>query len=237
MLILCDSKMPFAAKAKLCDFGEVIEFATEGITYKAISGHPDIFFCKTPGGLIIAPNLPQKYVAMLNQNNIPFTTGHLAVGKSYPESAHYNSLVTDRFVIQSPGISDKSIQKLNPELQSINVRQGYIRCNLVALPNDTFITSDHGIEKSLKKHNLDVLFVDPSVVKLNGFEHGFFGGACGLVGNKLFVCGKLSCFNEKASINKYAEKADIHIVELYEGHPTDIGTVLFLERIPDSHTN
>jgi hypothetical protein len=228
MLILVDSKMPDAAKQKLAAYGEVVEFATEGITYEAISGHPDIYFCPTPGGLIVAPNLPEKYLTILHQNHIAFTSGQKPVGKLYPESARYNTLVTQRFSIRNPGISEASIQKLNPGLQEITVRQGYIRCNLVALPNETFIASDRRIEKSLRQHNFEVLFVDPSPVKLTGFDHGFFGGACGLLGNTLFICGSLNHFKEKDLIEAFAARAGVQIIELFEGQPIDVGTILFL---------
>lgn len=228
MLILCDSKMPSAAKAGLTSYGEVVEFATEGITYDAISGHPDIFFCKTPGGLVVAPNLPENYFTILDQNAIKYTKGSLPVGKKYPLSARYNSLVTGKYSIQNTEIADPVIAELNPAHKIIPVKQGYVQCNLLALPNNTFITSDRGIEKSLKQHDIEVLFVDPSCVQLDGFEHGFFGGACGINGDKLFICGSLHYFTESEKIEKSVSAAGMKIVELYEGQPVDVGTILFM---------
>lgn len=228
MLILCDSKMPTAAKAGLASYGEVVEFATEGITYDAISGHPDIFFCKTPGGLVVAPNLPEQYFSILDQNAITYTIGSLPVGKKYPLSARYNSLVTEKYIIQNTEIADPVIAQLNPAHKIIPVKQGYVQCNLLALPNDTFITSDRGIEKSLKQHDIEVLFVDPSCIKLDGFEHGFLGGTCGINKSKIIVCGSLSFFAEYQTIVKFIEKAGVQIVELNEGRPLDIGTLVFL---------
>ena len=228
MLILCNRKMPETAKVKLASYGEIVEFATEGITYEAISGHPDIFFCPTPAGLIVAPNLPDNYLKILKEKNIHYSSGQLPVGNEYPDSARYNTLVTKNFIIQNPAISDTSIRNLNPNHETIKVRQGYIRCNLVALPNNCFITSDRGIEKSLRAKNQDVLFVDPAYVKLDGFEHGFFGGACGIYENLLFICGSLSYFKEQDRIRVYAEKAGVQVVELYDGPPVDIGTIMFL---------
>lgn len=228
MLILCDSKMPAAAKSSLASFGEVIEFATEGITYETISGHPDIFFCKTPGGLVVAPNLPEKYFTILDQHAITYSKGRLAVGKKYPKSARYNTLVTEKYSIQNTEIADPVIAELNPAHKIIPVKQGYVQCNLLALPNNTFITSDRGIEKSLKQHDIEVLFVDPSCVQLDGFEHGFFGGACGKSGEKLFICGSLHYFTESEKIEKSVSAAGMKIVELYEGQPVDVGTILFM---------
>jgi len=228
MLILCDSKMPIQAKTRLAAYGEVVDFTTEGITYDAISGHPDIFFCPTPSGLLVAPNLPPKYLDLLSHHNISYTSGQLPVGPAYPETAHYNTIVTEKFIIQNPAVADPLIAVRNPRLEIIPVKQGYVRCNLIALPNASYITSDRGIEKSLKQHHLEVLYVNPSQVELSGFEHGFFGGACGLPGNTLFICGSLNYFDEKEIIREFVASAGIHIVELYDGHPVDVGTILFL---------
>ncbi len=229
MLILLDRKMPETAKEKLAAYGEIVEFATEGITYDAISGHPDIFFCPTPAGLIVAPNLPEKYFAILDQYKINYIKSSLPVGQEYPETAQYNSLVTNKFIFQNPAVSEPEIEKLNTELEIIPIKQGYVRCNLIALPNETFITSDRGIEKSLKQHKLEVLYVDSTCVKLDGFEHGFFGGACGLFENTLFICGSLKYFKERTIIESYVKRSGVSIIELYEGEPVDVGTILFLE--------
>jgi hypothetical protein len=228
MLILLDRKMPEPAKEKLAAFGEIIEFATEGITYKAISGHPDIYFCPSPAGLIVAPNLPEEYRSILDRNHIKYLKGSLPVGKEYPETARYNSLVAEKYIFQNPAATDPEIPKQNPELEIIPVKQGYVRCNLIALPNDTFITSDRGIEKSLKLRKLEVLYVDPSPVKLAGFDHGFLGGACGLFEDKLFVCGSLKYFKEQANIESFVKRAGVSIIELYDGQPVDVGTIIFL---------
>ncbi len=228
MLILHDAKMPARAIEKLGEYGDTIGFATVGITYEAISGHTDIFFCPTPSGLIVAPNLPEEFFGLLQEHSIPFSTGYLPVGTIYPASATYNTLVAGKFIIGNPAIHDKSIVKLNEDLNIIPVRQGYVRCNLLPLPGDRFITSDRGIEKSLIKHNLEVLFVDSSCIKLEGFDHGFFGGACGLLGNTLFLCGSLEYFSEKDAITGFLAKSRVSLVELYDGPPMDVGTILLL---------
>lgn len=228
MLILLDRKMPEAAKEKLAAYGNIVEFATEGITYKAISGHPDIFFCPTPSGLIVAPNLPQEYFSILDKNHITYLKGSLPVGKEYPETARYNSLVTGKFIIQNPAISEPVIRDLNINHEVIGVKQGYVRCNLIEVPNETFITSDRGIEKLLKQRKLDVLYIDSTCVKLVGFDNGFFGGACGLLGDTLFVCGSFKYVKEQTLFESFSDRAGVSIIELYDGEPVDVGTIMFL---------
>lgn len=228
MLILCDSKMPGTAKKNLSTYGEVVEFATKGIIYEAISGHPDIFFCPSPAGLIVAPNLPEKYFKTLEKNGIQYKVGHSQVGEKYPESARYNCLFTGNTLIYNPQTSDLSLLEINPDSEIISVKQGYTRCSLVSLSDNTYITSDHGIEKTLKQLNRQVLFVDPVCIKLQGFEHGFFGGACGRYENILFLCGSLSFFKERERIQKFAEMSGVKIIELYDGPPVDLGSILFI---------
>jgi len=177
----------------------------------------------------VQPNLPEKYFSILNQNSITYTKGMLPVGKTYPGTARYNTLVTGKFIIQNPEIAEPSIAKLNPNHKIIAVKQGYVQCNLLALPNETFITSDRGIEKVLKQYNMEVLFVDPSCIILDGFEHGFFGGACGLIDNTLFICGSLSFLMNDQKLKVKIKKSGVQIIELYNGPLLDIGTILFLK--------
>ena len=75
MLIIVDNKLSNGAKKTLSSFGELMELATEGITYPAISGHPDIFFCSLPDTLIVAPNLPKHYFDKLEKHQIDYIKG------------------------------------------------------------------------------------------------------------------------------------------------------------------
>ena len=105
-----------------------------------------------------------------------------------------------------------------------------MRCNLIALRDGSCVTSDHGIEKALTKNKTKTLFVDPSGIKLPGFDHGFFGGVCGVAGDTLFICGSLDYFSEKQQIENFVAGASMKIVELYEGPPFDAGTILFIDK-------
>lgn len=229
MLILVDANINDTAKAALAKYGTIVHFSTSSITYAAISGHPDIFFCPTPEGLIVAPNVPNTYYKILTEHNLPFRKGKKNVGPEYPSSARYNTLVTSRYIIQNPSISDEEITNTNPDKEIIEVKQGYIQCNTVALANHTFITSDSGIEKALKAKSIEVLYVNPSCIELKGFPHGFFGGICGVFNDILFINGSLNCFAEESKIRQFLAQAQMQIIELGNHIPQDIGTILFLK--------
>ena len=229
MLIIIDKRIPGEAKTQLALYGTVVEFSTSDIVYDAISGHPDIFFCQTQKNLIVAPNIPFVYTKMLKDHQISFYIGKLLVGKKYPETARYNAVVTDKYLIHHSEITDEVIQSLTSNLITIQVKQAYTRCNLLPLKNNHFITSDKGILKGLLDTGCEVLYVSPDSVMLPGFGHGFFGGACGICENKVFIIGKLSFFEDGEKIRIFLSRLKYEIIELYNGPLFDGGSVMFVQ--------
>jgi hypothetical protein len=228
MNIICDSRIPQNALDRLSEFGNLILFSTRDVTYKAISGHTDIFFCNMGGQLIAAPNLPEAFTEKLKVHEIHFVKGEILVGNKYPESAGYNAVVTDHFLIHNFRYTDPVITDHAADRELIHVNQGYTRCSLLPLKNDCFITSDEGIFRTLKGLKKEVLFVKPDDIVLPGKKHGFFGGACGIHENKVFITGSLKWFGEGEKCREYLVKLNYEIVELYDGSLFDGGSILFL---------
>ncbi len=226
MLILVDKKIPEKAKLSLQSFGEVVLFETEDITYKAISGHPDVFICKCPEKLIIAPNTPNIYIDILIKNNIKFTNGNKHIGLKFPGSVYYNALVTDKYIIHNEKYTDETIISENSGKVFINVKQAYTRCNTVEI-NSIFFTSDKSVYEILKEKREKVIYVNPEKIVLEDFKNGFFGGCCGVFDYKLFVCGKLDNLDNFEKNQIY--DTGIEIIELYDGPLYDIGSILFLK--------
>jgi len=228
-LILTDEKLPPEAKDSLAKHGDIIEFSTSNITYDAISGHPDIFFCKTNNKLIVAPNLPESYLMLLKEKNFPFVIGSRNVESKYPSSARYNAVVTDNFLIHNLKITDSTILENTKELNQIHINQAYTRCNLLPLKNNSFITSDKGIYKTLNEEKLNIIYVSPDEILLEGFSNGFFGGACGVSKNKVFIIGSLKYLSDGNKVRDFLKNLNYEIIELYDGPLVDGGSLMFLD--------
>ena len=229
MLIIVDKKIPAGAKKTLADHGEIVELETSGITYKAISGHPDIFFHKAGKHLIVAPNLPEKYKKILLDAGIDFTRGEQEVGAKYPTSSAYNVVSTESLLIHNFRNTDSSITRLLEDADLIHVDQGYTRCNLLAFDDNHFMTSDKGIARVLERFDKDCLLIKPEGIQLEGYDHGFWGGCCGIYDNKVFIIGSLKHHPEGKMINKYISARGLDIVELYDGPLFDGGSILFID--------
>ena len=229
-LILCDERFPSPAKIRLSEFGEVIELQTSGITYDAISGHPDIFCCLVGEVLVVSPALPEKYIPIFNDFGINWTFGIKPTAFSYPDSAIYNAVVTNDFLIHNLLITDPMIRNLAGKRKQINVNQGYTRCNLLPLPGNAFVTSDKGIFKALELEGFDVLYINPEGIQLEGFPNGFFGGVCGIHDNNVFIAGSLTYYNEGQKIKNFLSRHAQNIIELYDGPLIDGGSILFINK-------
>ncbi len=225
-IILADSRIPRQALKSLTNYGEVIEVFSNRIVYQGISGHPDIFFCRTGKGLIYAPNTPQYLIQKLTEKKVTLIPGRAKLEKKYPATAMYNALVSDRVIIHNPSVTDPGLAEMTVDLERIDVRQGYTRCNTVALNDNRFITSDRGIESVLLQRGMDVLYVNPETVVLPGFPHGFFGGTCGIFDQTLFLIGSLDHFPESKKLKSFLK--DENIIELCGGPLFDGGSLIFL---------
>ena len=229
MKIISSKNIPKEAKKRLESFGEVLYFETKGITYSAISNHPDVFMCLINNELVIAPNTPVGFKELLNNSNIKFTEGKKIVGNNYPKTAGYNAVVTDNYLIHKQQVTDTKILELCADKFAIHVNQAYTRCNLLPLKNDSFITSDKGIYNTLVSKKINVLLVNSQDIKLSGFDYGFFGGACGIYENTIYIVGSLSNFTDGERVRDFLETLNYRIIELYDGPLFDCGSLLVVD--------
>jgi len=228
MLIIVDHKMLPRAKEKLSLYGDLLELKTEGITYPAISGHPDIFIFQSADKLIVAPNFPEEYLKILKNSFSNVINGEFPVGNQYPATSRYNAVASSEHLIHNFRYTDFMITRTLEDLNPIHVDQGYCRCNLLPLKDDHFITSDQGINKVLMRLHLNILNVSPEGIHLEGFPHGFFGGCCGVWEDKVFINGSLNHFTEGEKVRNSLDKLGYEIIELDGGPLIDVGSIVIV---------
>ena len=234
--IIADSRMPEEAKKNLKKLGDVLFLNPTEITYKSISAHPDIFFFQTKDGLIYAPNAPKKIVKELKKRKIKLTEGKKEVGKKYPETVPYNAVGIGNTLIHNLKHTDSTILSLYEN--HIHVNQGYTRCNLLALKEGVFITSIPDNRQQTTDNRLcpseshvetygrtSILYIDPKQIKLEGHDHGFFPGCCGVWKNNLVVCGSTKYLKEKEELDKFLTDNNFNLIELYDGELVDVGSI------------
>lgn len=229
MLIISSINIPAEAIEQLEKYGTVLFFETHGLTYPAISCHPDVFMCQSDNQLIISPNTPAIFRNILRENKVQFLIGQSEVGISYPESAKYNAVITDHYLIHNLDITDKVIKDVSIDKKKIHVNQGYTRCNLLPIEHDSFITSDKGIYDTLTANELKVLLVNPDGILLSGFRNGFFGGVCGVHQNRIFSMGSLDELIDGKHVTSFIDHVGSKLIELYNGPLIDCGSLILID--------
>ena len=253
--VIADSRMPEEAKKNLKKLGNVLFINPTSITYDSISSHPDIFFFQKDDALIYAQNAPKKIIKELKKRKINLIEGEKEVGKKYPDTVPYNAVGIGNLLIHNLKYTDAKI--LSSYKNHIHVNQGYTRCNLLALNENCFITSDEAISRqlsaisnvnrqqttdnSLYPHEslvetyghtseyMSVLYIDPKQIKLEGQKNGFFPGCCGIWRNNLIVCGSTKNLKEKAELDKFLKDNNFNLIELYDGELIDVGSVFLID--------
>ena len=161
MKIIIDSRMRKKEKEYLKKYGELVEIECQPSIYDEISAHPDIFFCKINNKIFQAPNLQLK-------EKLETTQGQTPVEPKYPNDIKYNICqigqnITHNFKHTDPAV----LEYINyTNLKKINVNQGYTKCSISVTSENSCITSDEGIYKTLQKENIDVLLLKDEIIHL-----------------------------------------------------------------------
>lgn len=230
MIIIHDKRLPEEAINKLNEYGECLSFYSEDITYQEIAGHPDIFFFPTKDLVIVAPNTPQYFINYLENKGIILKFGNNSVGNQKENSTHYNVVMTENYIVHNKKFTDSTILENLVNKTFIHVNQAYTRCSLLPLKNDSFITSDKGIEKELSKYGLGCLYISPKEILLPGYPHGCIGGCMGIYENNIFIIGHLKHHFEGEKLEFFLREHNYNVIYLYDGKLFDGGGLFFIKQ-------
>lgn len=187
--------------------------SSNGIVDRGISNHPDIFLCK----MGIDSEAPVYMAAPEN------------LGRHYPQDAAFNAACTGKFFIHNLSCTAPQLLQIAKDMNMtlIDVKQGYTKCSIAIVDENSIITYDAGIAKACKQfEDLSVLLIQPGYVRLDGYDTGFIGGTCGRIGDELIFNGDLSSHPDFAKIIEFTEKRGIKCKWFPEYELTDIGSIL-----------
>lgn len=216
--LLIDSRIRNVEYEYLSKYFNVIKLPLSIDTYKEISGHSDIFYCKINDNIICASNAP------IIDNK--FILGMSRVGKKYPKDIAYNVAQIGNIIIGSK-YTDKIIKP------NIYVKQGYVKCSICVTSNNSCITSDKNIYDELIKENIDVTYIKENNIKLLDRSgnitnmQGFIGGASFVYCNKFILFGDIEKLENKEKIIKHLEKYKLELIDFKNLDVYDYGGAIY----------
>ncbi len=195
--------------------------------YDEISGHPDIQIHFINNKAICAPEV-YDYYCSLNIENLELICGSSKLKSEYPLDIAYNVCSLGKYVICRPLCTAIEIlsEYHNLKKEILNTKQGYAKCSICVVNDESAITADEGIYKLLNNNKINVLKIRKGHIELNNMG-GFIGGASGLI-NERTLCfnGNLKTHPDYQNIMDFCNNVNVDVVSLNNGPLKDVGSIL-----------
>ena len=204
----------FKASEKFCNFLEKNNISYIKTTKNPnldprICDHPDLsIFPLDRDNIVVASEVYDYYKEKLSDKNIIIGE---SVSRKYPLDAIYNIVRFKNYYIHN-NYTEKTIERYfsDNKIEYLMVKQGYTKCSTIVL-KESILTADYGIYKALKD-KVRVILLSDDLIKLDGFDKGFIGGTCGLVGDRLIFTGNIRKHKSYDLIKKECDRENIEIL-------------------------
>ncbi len=180
------------------------------------------FVCEKTAYEYFKKILPQKFNLI---------KGWTSLKSNYPSDIAYNIARVGKNVICNYKHTDDVIKSYIAEhnLTVVDVMQGYAKCNVCVVDENTIITSDDGIYKKCALYGIDALKIQSGHIKLEGYDYGFIGGASVKINkNTLFFFGDVKKHPDYQKIKEFVNKKGIDILCINGKALEDIGSVVII---------
>lgn len=150
-------------------------------------------------------------------------------GNKYPDDVRLNCAIIGNKILCNEKTVSKDVLEHGyyNDYTIINVNQGYTKCSICVVDENSIITDDESIFAAAGNFLDDVLYVSKGSIRLKGYNYGFIGGCCGKISkNRIAFNGELSSHKECNKIIDFMNKHGTECIELKKGVLTDVGGIL-----------
>ncbi|MDP4089142.1 MAG: hypothetical protein Q8930_07740 [Bacillota bacterium] len=196
--------------------------------YEAISSHPDIqIFFVNYKNVIVQKYMEPEFINVLKSSGLTIHLSSKGLAHKYPHDIILNCLKLGDLFLHNLKYTDEAvIDNLSGDIKRINVNQGYTKCSTAVVSDRAIITSDPGICRSLIDNGIDVLYLPPGGIILEGLDYGFIGGTCGLLDkHNMAFFGSLDRYIYGKEVKDFLKKHKIDYHYLMESKLVDRGTL------------
>ena len=219
----------FIADCKI-DGAEVIPPPSIDVLPESMRHHADLgIVIVSEKKVLCAPLTYNYYFSALSPYGFEVIKGKSDVGRHYPEDCAYNVGIVGKKCFLNKSVCDTHLYDIliSEGYEIINVKQGYTKCSICPIDENSFITADRGIASEGEKRGMEVLLIENKGISLPPFENGFWGGSCGMGDiDTLLVNGDISLMPSEYKIRSFLNSKNIKIREIKKGEVLDIGSII-----------
>ncbi len=194
-----------------------------------ISSHSDIqAFYKGNGNLIISKEAGEKLKDLLPDYKLVVED---YIQSPYPDDVKLNAALIGNKIICNKRFVSKKISDFagSHNIEIIHTMQGYSRCSLCIVNENTVITEDHGLAYLLKNYQFNVLEIQPGYIYLSEAHSGFIGGASAKISkNELYFSGNIENHPDFDQIKAFLDNYNVSMIYNKSRYLTDFGGIIQL---------
>lgn len=198
---------------------------------RAVSHHCDISALYIGNGKIIVDKQQDKLIDSLRYKGLTVFESRKEVKGDYPNDIILNHTLIGRYIIGKKSCFDPVLKENIESLEVIDTKQGYSKCSVLVVDENSIITDDASISKAANKFGINCLLISKGDISIEGHEYGFIGGASGkLSKNEVIFFGDITKHKDYEDIKKYLDARDIAIIS-FSFPLTDFGGIIPFEEL------
>lgn len=178
---------------------------------------------------VCPPETYSYYQDTLSPYGFEVIMGETSVGSNYPKDCAYNVGIVGKKCFLNKSVCDGRLFDIliSEGFEIIEVKQGYTKCSICPIDENSFITGDSIIAQEGEKRDMEVLLIENEGILLPPFKNGFWGGCAGLGdADTLIVNGDISLIGAGSKIKEFLDRKNIKIQKSKEGEVLDIGSII-----------
>jgi len=222
-------KLPDSVKTELEKSGvEILEIQSSPIIRSGLSCHADLQVIHLKDNYILLNENQNDLHKKLTEYGFNVELFRLK-GEKYPFDCAVNAAFVGNNVICKFDILEEKLKQfiIINGYNVINVNQGYSKCSVCVVNDNSIITEDESIKNACVMQGIDVLLIRKGYVTLEGFDYGFIGGASFKINkDTLAFIGRIDNHPDFQLIKDFLNKKNINLISLGNTELTDIGSVI-----------
>lgn len=211
---------------------EVIRTLPCPLLDEPVAYHPDMLMFKLENTVFCHREYikkAEKIFSRLSERGYEIRALECRYGKKYPFDVTFNRAVIGSTLLSGKKTAECEIDTLAKKLGyiSLKVNQGYTKCSTLTISENAVITADSSIAKAIESCGKEALTVSEGHITLDGYSHGFIGGASGMCCDTVYFAGDIATHPDGEKIVKFCHSHGKSTFSLCEGILNDIGTIMF----------
>ena len=232
-LAVADCRITQNIKTTLSEYADsVVLLPMADFLSEPVSSHPDMLLWRFENKIVAydeyAKAVPSVFDA-LKRIGYEMILEKAPASPNYPYDVPLNCASVGKYVFANKSSVSAQVRKIidSNGIELLHTKQGYAKCSTVTVSDNAIITADPSIYAVALKNGIDALFVESCGVGLNGYDHGFIGGASGVTDTHVLFSGDLSLHPSEKIISDFCKAHNKTVVSLSSAPLYDYGTIMF----------